>query len=54
MSALADAADLAAAAVNVEVRAQTANAPHLRDLANRMRALAETLNLNSTLKENDR
>ena len=51
VSAPADAADLAAAAAIVEVRATTANAPHLRDLANRVRALAETLNLNSTLKE---
>ena len=44
MSAPADAADLAAAAAIVEVRAQTANAPHLRALADRVRALAQTLN----------
>ena len=36
-------ADLEAAAAIVEVRAQTANAPYLRALADRVRALAQTL-----------
>ena len=43
MTTPADAADLAAAAAIVEVRAQTANLPHLRALADRVRALAQTL-----------
>ena len=43
MTTPATAADLAAAAAIVEVRAQTAHLPHLRALADRLRTLAQTL-----------